>query len=156
MQSKSTKTFKADNLHIAVIVSDYHSTITQALLLGAKKAFSDAGGKTNNLSVIHATGAWELPILAKSIAIKGNVDAIVTLGCILTGETTHDRIIGEAIANGLMNISLEWGHPVAMGVLTCQTIEQAEARSGGTSGNKGIESMLAAIGTATALKELHD
>ena len=72
---------------------------------------------------------------------------------IITGETAHDKIIGHAIANGLMEIALEWGHPVSMGVLTCQTLEQAQARAGGNCGNKGIEAMNAAIETAITLRE---
>ncbi len=154
MQSKLQQSYSATELRVAIIVSDYHSSITKNLADGAKNTFTKHGGLKENLSIIHATGAWELPILAKTIACQGSVDAIVALGCIITGETTHDRVIGDAISHGLMTTSLEWGRPISMGVLTCQTLEQAEARSGGSSGNKGIESMLAAIGTATTLRDL--
>ncbi len=154
MQSETNQSCSAEGIRVAILVSDYHGGITKNLWKAAKDAFIEAGGQSEDCLLIHVDGAWELPILAKAIADINHVDAIVALGCVLTGETTHDQIIGETIADGLMKVSLDWGHPVSMGVLTCQTIEQAAARAGGSSGNKGIEAMHAAIGTATTLRNL--
>ena len=153
MQSNSPNTSPANALKIVIITSSYHSGISGNLAQGAESAFIDAGGLRENCEHIQATGAWELPILANEIAKASQVDAIVALGCIITGETTHGRIIGDAVAGGIMSVALEWGNPVSMGVLTCQTIAQAEARSS-TSSNKGAEAMRAAINTAVTLKEM--
>ncbi len=155
MQSEPIQPCSAKGLRITVIVSEYHSKITKNLADAAEATFNNAGGLETDFKMINATGAWEMPVLARAIARQDTVDAIVTLGCIITGETTHDRIIADAIAEGLMTIALEWGHPVSMGILTCQTMEQAAARSGGARGNKGTEAMIAAIGTAITLKEMN-
>jgi 6,7-dimethyl-8-ribityllumazine synthase len=154
MKSKTKHPCSAEGLRVAILVSDYHNSITESLSREATNTFMNAGGTAENCVLIRAEGAWELPILAKRVANENVVDAIVALGCIIKGETTHDRIIGEAIAMGLMRVAIEWGHPVSMGILTCQTIQQAEERSGGSAGNKGEEAMYAAIGTAQTLKEL--
>jgi len=155
MQSETQQTSSAKGLRVAIIVSNYHQTITMNLAKAAQRTFIASGGLSEDCKLVHAAGAWELPILAKSFAHADEVDAIVALACIISGETTHDRIIGDAIAQGLMTIALQWGHPVSMGVLTCQSFEQAQARSGGSSGNKGEEAMHAAIQTAMTLKECH-
>jgi 6,7-dimethyl-8-ribityllumazine synthase len=153
MQSDSTTPRDSSDLHIAILVSSYHQEVTSKMQEGAIAAFMEAGGSATNCCSIEVAGAWELPIVAQKVASSGRFDAIVTLGCIITGETTHDAIIGHAIAKGLMQTALSWGKPVSMGVLTCQTIEQAKARAGGNCGNKGIEAMNAAIETATTLRE---
>jgi len=155
MRSESETSRNSADLKIAVLVSTYHDEITNKLTEGAISVFTKTGGNENNCTIINVAGAWELPVVAKTIASNNNVDAIVALGCIVTGDTTHDKVIGHAIANGLMAIALDWGHPVSMGVLTCQTIEQAQARAGGDCGNKGIEAMHAAIETALTLREQH-
>lgn len=154
MQSKTQLLCSAEGLRIALVVSTYHKNITERLAVEAKNAFVAAGGAKDDCSIVQAQGAWELPVLAKKLANENCVDAIIALGCIITGETTHDRIIGDAIAHGLMSVALDWGHPVSMGVLTCQSLKQAEERSGGSCGNKGAEAVRAAIGTAVTLKEL--
>lgn len=157
MQAETTQPCSAKGLRITVIISGYHSEITSNLEIAAKDTFLNAGGLVQDFTIIAAAGAWELPVLAKAVANqdKNTVDAIVALGCIITGETTHDRVIADAIAEGLMSISIDWGHPVSMGILTCQSLDQAKARSGGASGNKGQEAMNAAIRTAMTLKEIH-
>ena len=154
MQSKTQPLYSAKNLRIALVVSAYHKSITERLAVEAKNTFIAAGGAKDDCTLVRAQGAWELPVLAKKLANEHGFDAIIALGCIITGETTHDRIIGDAIAQGLMTVALDWGHPVSMGVLTCQSLKQAEERSDGSCGNKGAEAMRAAIGTAVTLKEL--
>jgi 6,7-dimethyl-8-ribityllumazine synthase len=155
MQSEPLSICCADGLKVAIVVSTYHGSITNNLRDAAFQTFLDGGGKPENCVIAEATGAWELPILAHSFASTDEVDAIVALGCIIAGETTHDRVIGEAIANGLMNVAITWGHPVAMGVLTCQSLEQAIERSCITTKNKGVEAMNAAIETANTLRDFH-
>jgi 6,7-dimethyl-8-ribityllumazine synthase len=153
MRTNSTTPCDSSSLKIAILVSSYHQEVTSKLQEGAIGAYLEAGGSEDNCRSIEVAGAWELPVVAKTIASSGHFDAIVALGCIVSGETTHDAIIGHAIASGLMQTSLSCGLPVSMGILTCKTIEQAKARAGGDCGNKGIEAMHAAIITATTLKE---
>ena len=153
MQEETTNTKSASGLKIAILVSTYHEAITTKLEEGARSEFIASGGIESNCTTISVVGAGELPLLAKTISLHNQYDALIALGCIITGETTHDQVIGHAIAQGLMQTSLAWGHPVSMGVLTCQTIEQAQARAGGSSGNKGVESMRAAIETEMSIQE---
>lgn len=155
MQVKTSKPSSASNFKVVIITSSYHSEITESLALGAEASFIEAGGSAENCTHIQAAGAWELPVLAKQVASASNVDAVIALGCIITGETTHDRIIGQAIANGLMLVGLECGKPVSMGVLTCQNIEQAKARSTKTTSNKGREAMNAALHTVETLQKIN-
>ncbi len=155
MREETKTTASAKDLKITILVSTYHDAITSALEDGARTAFLEAGGIEENCVTIPVAGAWELVVVAKNLAQLDNIDGIVALGCIITGETTHDQIIGHAIAHGLMQTSLDWGHPVSMGILTCQTIEQAKERAGGCCGNKGIEAMRAAMNTEATIREHH-
>lgn len=142
-----------DDLRIVIVVSQYHAEITASLTEGAKEAFINAGGNEQQLTIVPVPGAWELPVVAAAIAEETEVDAIVALGCIVAGETSHDQVIAQAIAGGLMELSIRWGKPVAMGLLTCNTMEQAQARAGGDCGNKGIEAMNAALCTITTISK---
>jgi 6,7-dimethyl-8-ribityllumazine synthase len=151
MHREPTQPPSAEGLHATIVVSGYHSAITEHLLDGARTAFVTAGGCAENLTVIDAPGAWELPQLCAALAAQGGMDAIVALGCVITGETTHDRVIADAIANGLMRVSIDFRCAVGFGVLTCGNLEQAAARAGGDKGNKGEEAMVAAIATAVEL-----
>ena len=123
------------------------------LVLGKIKELEKAGNA--DLIVVDAPGAFELVALARALAMRTDMDAVVCLGCVLTGETTHDRYICDAVAHGFAEITARTGKPVAFGVLTCQTIEQAEARAGGAKGNKGAEAMSAALVAARAVARIH-
>ena len=152
MFEEQAQPINAGGVKVCIIVSSYHSEITNELAKAARACFIEAGGNKDDCHLLPAPGAWELPLIAQEAARNLKVDAVVVLGCILTGETTHDKVIADAIANGLMEVSLNEGKPVAMGVLTCQTIEQAEARSGGDKGNKGEEAMYAALASHETMK----
>ncbi|MDP6541352.1 MAG: 6,7-dimethyl-8-ribityllumazine synthase [Phycisphaerales bacterium] len=152
LDPKSTQV-STDGLSVAILVSQYHGNVTNALAEGAKSAFIDAGGNEEQLTTIPVSGAWELPVVAASVLKRGDFDAIIAIGCIIAGETTHDQVIAHAIARGLMQLSIDWGKPVSMGVLSCHSLEQAQARAGGDCGNKGIEAMNAALSTVTTLSE---
>lgn len=144
----------ARSLRIVIVTSTYHGELTGALERGAVRAFEAAGGDPSRLKIVKAPGAFELVAISRAAAVRGDVDAVVAIGCVLTGETSHDRHICDAVAHGLARISVEFGKPAAFGVLTCQTLGQAQARAGGSKGNKGEEAMRAAIGAAQAIKEL--
>jgi 6,7-dimethyl-8-ribityllumazine synthase len=154
MRSKLEHSTQATGLKIAIIVSSYHSDVTSKLLDGAQTTFIESGGTIDDCQSITVSGAWELPVVASAIATKGEVDAIVALGCIISGETTHDQVIADAIAEGLMNVSVQWKQPVSMGVLTCKTLHQAHDRAGGEGGNKGSEAMYAALSTIAVMRDV--
>ena len=144
----------AAGLRIAVAVSRYHARITDALCAAAIDRFRSAGGDEELLEVLPAAGAFELTAVCRALANRGGLDAVVALGCIISGETPHDRYIASAVATGLTMITVRTGCPIAFGVLTCGTIEQALARAGGAHGNKGAEAMAAAIDTSQTIRTL--
>lgn len=141
---------------MAVVVSRYNASVTDRLLDGARDAYVRRGGAAEDLTVITAPGAYELPALALAAARTGRFRGVVTLGCLVKGETRHDRYIAEAVAQGLVSVTIATGVPVAFGVLTTDTPEQAQARAGGSKGNKGAEAMDALLDTveqADALRQ---
>jgi 6,7-dimethyl-8-ribityllumazine synthase len=158
----------ARGLRVGIATSRYHHEITGRLHQGARNAFLEAGGREDDLIVVDAPGSFELVAIAHALASRADVDAVVCLGCVITGETTHDRYICEAVANGFADITARTGKPVAFGVLTCQTVEQAVVRSGGgdgarssvskgsnvSKGNKGEEAMHAALIAARAVERI--
>lgn len=154
MRDDSTQEISSRNLKAAIVVSHYHSQITTQLEGAAREFFIKMGGNEEDCLVFQAAGSWEIPVIAKQVLKHKQVDLVVGLGCIITGETTHDRVIAHSIAQGLMDVSIQSGRPVAMGILTCQSIAQAQARAGGKLGNKGEEAMQAAIHAASTIRSL--
>lgn len=144
----------ARGLRVGIATSRYHDAVTGRLLEGAQACFRASGGAADDLVLVDAPGAYELVAIAHALAMRTDLDAVVCLGCVLTGETRHDEYICEAVANGLASISARTGKPVAFGVLTCQSIAQAEARAGGAKGNKGEEAMKAAVIAAQAVRRV--
>ncbi len=142
----------AAGLRIGLAVSRYHAPITEAMCEAAIERFIAAGGSKENLNLVSAPGAFELTAIARAFAVRDDIDAVVALGCVISGETTHDQYIASAVAQGLTMITAQTGVPVSFGVLTCQTLEQAQARSGGAKGNKGAEAMTGAIEAACAIR----
>ncbi len=141
----------ASKLHVAVVVSRFNELITEKLLQGAVDTAREHGVADHNLDVVWVPGAFELPMAARALAETGRYDAIACVGAVIRGETPHfDFVAGEA-ARGVSDVAADYGLPVAFGVITSDTVEQAQARSGGAVGNKGRESMLAAIEMATLL-----
>jgi len=127
------------------LVSRFNETITQRLLDGALDALVRHGVAFDDVDVFWVPGAWELPAAARRVAASERYDALVALGAVIRGETPHfDYVAGEA-ARGLSLASADFDVPIAFGVLTCDTVAQAEARAGGEHGNKGWDSALAAL-----------
>lgn len=141
-------------LRIAVAVSRFNESVTRRLLRGALEALHKCGVAEESVDVAWAPGAYDLPVLAQALARSGRYDAIIALGCVIRGETTHDRYVAQGAATGLMKVSLESAMPVTFGVLTTQTMEQAEVRSGGAHGNKGEDAALAAVEMASVLRQI--
>ena len=143
----------ARGLRFGVVVSRFNDIITSNLLTGAMDVFSQYGVKEDDLKVLKVPGAFELPQAARKLCSTGNFDAIVCLGAVIRGETSHfDYICAEA-SRGVGQVGLEFNVPVLFGVLTTENLEQAVARSGSGSSNKGRETALAAIEMATLYKK---
>lgn len=127
-----------DGRRFAVIVSRFNETVTARLLAGARACFRDRGFKNADVVVYTVPGAWELPVAALHAA-AGDYDGIVAIGCVVRGDTPHFDYVAGGAADGLARVSVQTGVPIAFGVLTTETMEQALDRAGGKSGNKGYE-----------------
>jgi 6,7-dimethyl-8-ribityllumazine synthase len=138
----------------AIVVSRFNEEITSGLLIGARSALLEAAVNEEDLTVIHVPGAFEIPVAALHAAQSGRFDAVICLGCLIKGDTMHFEYIADAASQGLMNVSISTGVPIAFGVLTAMTDEQAAARSAPGEGNKGREAALAAIEMATLFRHL--
>mgnify|MGYP006424499725 FL=1 len=144
----------ARGLRFGVVVSRFNDFITSNLLTGAMDVFSQYGVKEDDLKVLKVPGAFELPQAARKLCSAGNFDAIVCLGAVIRGETSHfDYICAEA-SRGVGQVGLEFNIPVLFGVLTTENLEQAVARSGSGSSNKGRETALAAVEMASLYRKL--
>jgi 6,7-dimethyl-8-ribityllumazine synthase len=144
----------ASGLKFAVICSRFNSFIADRLLAGALDALKRSGAKKADIEVVKVPGAWELPLVAKTLAAAKRHDAIIALGAVIRGETPHFDHIAAQAASGLAAVGLETGVPVAFGVLTTNTVEQAIDRAGGKSGNKGYDAAITAIEMADLLRRL--
>ena len=139
---------------VALVVSRYHELITRRLLEGARRCCREHGVKDDRVDVLWTPGAFELPVVAETLAATGKYGVIVALGCVIRGETPHfDYVAGEA-ARGLANVALAHRLPVGFGVLTVDREDQAVARAGGPAGHKGYEAAEAALATADLLAQL--
>lgn len=147
-------TLRANNLKVAFVVARFNANITEKLLEGALQAWAGCGGDASTLEVVRVPGAFELPIAAQALARTKNFDAIVCLGCVIRGDTDHYNYVCDQAASGIMRVGLDEGLPVIFGVLTTDTLHQAEDRAGGKDGNKGMDAVWAAIDTATLLKQI--
>ncbi len=130
---------------IGIVVSEYHSEICNKLLDGALQTLVENGVDERNVAVVYAPGAFEIPLAARWLFDADDFDAIICLGCVIKGDTDHDRYINESISSALMKMSVEDACPYLFGVLTVNTEEQAEDRAGGKYGNKGSECSTAAL-----------
>jgi 6,7-dimethyl-8-ribityllumazine synthase len=156
MSDTTNQSFDADlsaaGFRFAIVVSRFNSFVTDPLLAGALEALKERGADSADVEVLRVPGAWELPIAARAIAKKH--DAIICLGAVIKGDTPHfDYVAGEA-ARGIADASAETGVPIAFGLLTTNTVEQATDRAGGKHGNKGFDAAVTAIEMANLLKNL--
>jgi len=144
----------ASGLKFAILVSRFNSFITERLQSGALDALARSGAVSQDIEIVRVPGSWEMPAVAAELIRQQRHDAIICLGCVIRGETPHfDYVAGEA-AKGLGQLSLQHGVPVAFGVLTTNTLEQAIDRAGAKSGNKGFDAAMTAIEMANLLKRL--
>ncbi len=141
-------------LKIGVVVSRFNDVITEKLLQGALGALASHDVAEADIAVAWVPGAFELPLVATKMALSGQFDAVITLGCVIRGATTHYDYVCNEAAKGVAKAAEKSGIPVIFGVVTTETIEQAIERSGCKAGNKGVDAALAAIETANLLKRL--
>jgi len=144
----------AEGMKFGIVVARWNAVITDRLLEGALDALLRSGGQRRHIEIIRVPGAWEIPAAARTLADRGNLDAIVTLGCLLRGETAHYEAIYTEVARGIGQSQQETGIPHSFGVLTCETLEQALNRAGIKAGNKGFEAALAAIEMVSLRRKL--
>jgi 6,7-dimethyl-8-ribityllumazine synthase len=144
----------AEGMKFAIVVARWNAVITDRLLEGALDVLLRSGAKRGHVEVVRVPGAWEVPAAARAIAELKKVDAIVTLGCLLRGETAHYEAIYNEVARGIGQSQQDTGIPHSFGVLTCETLEQALNRAGIKAGNKGFEAAAAAIEMVSLKRKL--
>jgi len=130
---------------IGVAVSTYNSSITRRLQSGALETLQTASYDSDQIILAEVPGAWELPLAAQWMTARHDIAAVVVLGAVIRGETTHDQYINSSVSQALMEIMLRTGKPIGFGLLTCNNMEQAIHRAGGNVGNKGIETAEAVL-----------
>jgi len=135
----------AEDKIFGIVVSEWDTEITNALLEGSLEALGKAGVKQDNIFINYVPGTFELPFGAQKCILNQKPDAVICLGCVIQGETKHFDFICQAAADGIMQVSLNHNIPVIFGVLTTNNLEQAQARSGGKHGNKGFEAGITAL-----------
>lgn len=145
---------QAKGLKFAVIVSRFNDFITSKLLEGAVDGLLRHGAKEEDIDVIKVPGAFEIPLTAKKVAAKGSYNALICLGTVIRGATPHFDYVAAEVSKGVATASMETGVPIAFGVLTTDTIEQAVERAGTKSGNKGFDAAMTAIEMAQVFKKL--
>lgn len=140
--------FKFNSEHktrIGIVVSEWNSHITDSLLEGARSTLLEQGIPGGDILVYRVPGSYELPSGADMLFRLSEVDAVICIGCIIQGDTRHFEFIAQAVAKGIMDAGLKHGKPAIFSVLTCDTMQQAEERSGGKHGNKGVEGAVSCL-----------
>src|SRR5712692_5465790 len=155
MSSKVTEgQLSSKGLRFAIVVARFNSFITERLLAGAVDALARTGCAESDMEIVKVPGSWEMPVVARELAEGKRYDAIICLGAVIRGDTPHfDYVAGEA-AKSLGQVAVQTGVPVAFGVLTCNTLEQAIDRAGAKGGNKGFDAAMTAIEMADLLRRL--
>ena len=136
---------EAKGFRFGIIVSRFNSFISDRLLDGALDTLSRHGAEIASLPVVKVPGAFEIPLMAKKMAVSGRYDAIICLGAVIRGGTPHFEYVSSEVTKGIALVSLETGLPIAFGVLTTDSVEQAIERAGTKAGNKGVEAAMSAI-----------
>ncbi len=144
----------ARDLRVALVAARFNDFIVEPLIRGALDALKRHGATEKQVEIVRVPGAFDLPLVVRKLALSRRYDALIALGAVVRGETPHfDYVAGEC-ASGLARIALESGVPVAFGVLTTETMQQAVDRAGGKAGNKGADAALAAVEMANVLRRL--
>ncbi|HCY1805278.1 TPA: 6,7-dimethyl-8-ribityllumazine synthase [Staphylococcus aureus] len=142
------------DLKVAIVVSRFNDFITGRLLEGAKDTLIRHDVNEDNIDVAFVPGAFEIPLVAKKLSSSGNYDAVITLGCVIRGATSHYDYVCNEVAKGVSKVNDQTNVPVIFGILTTESIEQAVERAGTKAGNKGAEAAVSAIEMANLLKSI--
>src|SRR5437773_3935702 len=155
MSSKVTEgQLSSKGLRFAIAVERFNSFITERLLAGALDALARTGCAESDIEIVKVPGSWEMPVVARELAAAKRHDAIICLGAVIRGETAHADYVAGGAAKGLAQLAAETGVPMAFGVLTCNTLEQAIDRAGAKGGNKGFDAAMTAVEMADLLRQL--
>jgi 6,7-dimethyl-8-ribityllumazine synthase len=144
---------QAKGFRFAIIVSRFNSFVTERLLEGAMDALKRHGAEEAKIDIYRVPGAFEIPLLAKRLAKKKEIDAVICLGAVIKGGTPHFHYVASEVTKGIAQVSMDADKPVAFGVLTTETVEQAIDRAGAKAGNKGYDAAMSAIEMVNLLKE---
>lgn len=145
---------RGEGVRVAVACARFNDLVTERLLAGARDGLLRHGVDEASITVVWAPGAVELPLVAQRLAASGEVDAVIALGAVIRGDTDHHEHVGGQCAAGLSRVALDTGVPVALGVLTTHTLEQALERAGAKAGNKGYEAAETALEMVDVLRQL--
>lgn len=145
---------RIDNARFGVLATHFNSFIVDHLITGALNTLRRHGVEDNLIEVVRVPGAFELPLVAKTMARRGSYDALIALGCVIRGATPHFEFIAGECARGLSRVAFEFDIPVAFGVLTTDTLEQAIERAGSKAGNKGVDAACTALEMVSLLRGL--
>lgn len=154
MELEGTRT--AADCRFAVVVARFNAEITEGLLAGARRALAEAAVPDENITVVRVPGSFEIPVAALRLARMRQFDAVICLGCLIKGETMHFEYLADATCHGIAEAATATGVPMALGVLTALTEEQAQERAADGPGNKGREAALAAVEMATLFRRFHE
>ncbi|TVR09020.1 MAG: 6,7-dimethyl-8-ribityllumazine synthase [Planctomycetota bacterium] len=146
--------FSGQGLRVAIAAARFNSAIVERLVDGAIDGLTRHQVSDDGITVARCPGAWELPLLCQRLASSGNYDAVLALGCVIRGDTPHFEMVANECAKGVAQAGMAAGIPVIFGVLTTDTVEQAEVRAGIKAGNKGFDAAMAAIEMSNLLKQV--
>ena len=142
------------DLRFCVVITRFNDFVVEPLLRGALDALKRHGAADRQIEIVRVPGAFDLPVAARKLALSRRYEALIALGAVIRGQTPHFEYVAGECASGLARIALESGVPIAFGVLTTDTMEQAVDRAGGKAGNKGADAALAALEMANLLRRL--
>ena len=143
----------AEGLRVAIVASRWNDFIVSRLIGGAVDALERLGASSDAITIIRVPGSFELPMAAKRAAMSDEYDAVVCLGVVIRGETSHNEYIAAEVIKGIANVSLETNLPIALGVVTADNLEQAIDRAGAKSGNKGFDAAMTAVELVNLYRE---
>ena len=144
----------AEGLRIGIVASRWNDFVVSRLISGAADAVERLGGSSEAITIIRVPGSFEIPVAARRAAASGKYDALICLGAVIRGETSHNEYIAAEVFKGIAHVSLETSLPIALGVVTADNLEQAIDRAGAKSGNKGFEAAMTAIELVNLYREL--
>lgn len=147
---------KGDDMRLGIVVSDWNMGITYALLRGAFETLLKHGVKEENILVKHVPGSFELILGGQLMAENADLDGVICLGCVIQGETPHFTYVCQGVTQGVAQLNMEYNIPFIFGLLTTDTLEQAQDRAGGKHGNKGVEAAITVLKMAELQQEMED